>query len=65
MSGFTDFHRTPTGRFKKDATASCNYVIQVPVLPSSVRGGNRKNGYPKGYVAPEDGTECPVWAPKR
>jgi hypothetical protein len=64
MGGFTDYHRTPTGRFKKGAMAKCLYVIPVPVLPSSVRGGNRLNAYPKGHVAPEDGADCPLWAPK-
>jgi hypothetical protein len=65
MGGFTAFHLTPTGRFKRDAVAPCNYEIPVPTLPSSVRGTNRVNAYPKGYVAPDDGAECPLWVPKR
>jgi hypothetical protein len=64
MGGFTDHNRTPTGRFKKNATAECLYEIPVPTLPSSVRASNRVNGYPKGYVSPDDGTDCPLWAPK-
>ncbi len=64
LSGFVAFHMTPTGRFKKYATASCNYEIPKPTLPDSVRGGNRENAYPKGFVSPTDGTTCPVWGPK-
>jgi hypothetical protein len=65
FGGFTDYDRTPTGRFKRGATALCHYEIPVPVLPDSVRGHDREAGYYKVYMSPDDGVTCPTWEEKR
>lgn len=57
------FSLTKTGRFKKNEAGRCEYEIPVPALPSCVQEKDRA-GYYKSYIWPNDGAECPVWAPR-
>lgn len=54
------FARTPSGRIKAGVAGRCQYDVAAPVLPACV-----KIRIFKSAIWHDDGTECPVWAPKR
>lgn len=57
-----DGKRTPTGRFKRDVTTWCSYVVTLPPLPTSIPSHRLPDpGRWNGWVESTDGTDCPCY----
>lgn len=54
------FWLTPKGRFKRDTTANCGYLVEIGPRPESVVSVEVR----KYAIRPNDGEQCPVYEEK-
>lgn len=53
--------RTPTGKYKRDATARCLWKPEI-VWPESILP-ERRHLPTRNFMRPTDGTNCDAWTP--
>lgn len=54
----SQWNLSPTGRIKKDVLGWCQYVIELPIMPSCVQHPLSIHKY---RISPNDNATCPVW----